>query len=116
MRKLGFLRRLVLGEGSNLGSRMLRSLADDTESVTLVRECRELEEVFGTRFTDMILQAEEGGPLSRELKKEILKTDQELRLERCKDRAPGVADVARMVEWKGCRMLPWMRDPAASNR
>ena len=99
---VGVGHQLVLGEGSNLGSRMLRSLADDTESVTLVRECRELEEVFGTRFTDMILQAEKGGgPLNRELKKEIMKTDQELRLERCEDRASGVADIARMVEWEG---------------
>ena len=64
MRKLGFLRRLVSGEGSNLGLRMLRLLADDTESVTLVRECRELVEVFGTLFTDKI-QQEGGGPLSR---------------------------------------------------
>ena len=67
-----------------------------------------MQEVFGTQFTDMILQAEEGGgPLSQE-------TDQELRLERCchKDRAPGVADIAWMVEWERL----WMRDPSASNR
>ena len=39
---------------------------------------------------------------------EIMKTDKELRLERCSHRdrapgapgAPGVADIARMVEWK----------------
>ena len=63
MRKLGFLRRLVSGSGSKLGSRMLRSLADDTETVSLVRECRELKEAFGTSFTDRILEVEEGeGP------------------------------------------------------
>ena len=50
VRKLCFLQKLVLGDGSNLGSRMLRSLADDVESVTLMRKCRELEEAFGTRY------------------------------------------------------------------
>ena len=42
VRKLCFLKRLVLGarDGSKLCSRMLRSLADDTETVSLVRECR----------------------------------------------------------------------------
>ena len=51
MRKLCFLKRLVSGDGSKLGSRMLRSLADDTETVSIVCECRKLEEAFGTSFT-----------------------------------------------------------------
>ena len=38
---------------------MLRSLSDDTESVNLVQECRELEEPFGTHYTDVVLKAEE---------------------------------------------------------
>ena len=58
IRKLSFLQRLVLGDGSKLGSRMFRSLMGDVESVNLVRECRELEEVLGTQYTDMILKAE----------------------------------------------------------
>jgi len=40
VRKLCFLKRLVSGDGSKLGSRMLRSLADDTETVSLVHECK----------------------------------------------------------------------------
>ena len=64
----------MLGDGSKLGSRMLRSLTDDVESVNLVRECRELEEVLGTQYTDMILKAEGGGgPHRRDLKKEIMR-------------------------------------------
>ena len=41
----------------------------DVESVNLVRECRELEEVLSTQYTDMILKAEGGGPHPRDLKK-----------------------------------------------
>ena len=70
IRKLSFLQRLVLGDGSKLGSRMFRSLMGDVESVNLVRECRELEEVLGTQYTDMILKAEGRGPHPRDLKKE----------------------------------------------
>ena len=59
-----------MGDGSKLGSRMFnRSLKGDVESVNLVRECRELEEVLGTQYTDMILKAEGGGPHPCDLKK-----------------------------------------------
>jgi len=56
-----------------------------------VCECRELEEVFDTQFTDIILHSEEGGGAhSHELKKEIMKRDKELKLKGCsrKDRVP----------------------------
>ena len=71
-RMLSFLPRLVLGDESKLGSRM-QSLLDDEESVTLVRECRELEEANGTHYTDAILRAEEGeGPHPHEMKERAL--------------------------------------------
>ena len=40
-----------------------------------MHECRELEEVFGTHFIDMIPQAEEGGILrhSHQLKNKIMR-------------------------------------------
>ena len=103
VRKLSFLRRLVLGDGSKLGSRMLRSLVDDEDSVTLVRECRELEEAYGTHYTDAVLRAEEEvGPHPREMKEEILRLDREMRLIRCTqaDKAPVVADIARLAGWE----------------
>ena len=78
IRKLSFLQRLVLGDGSKLGSRMFRSLMGDVESVNLVFECRELEEVLGTQYTDMILKAEGGGPHPRDLKKEGYAKRQEM--------------------------------------
>ena len=102
IRKLSFLQRLVLGDGSNLGSRMFRSLTYDVESVNLVRECRELEEVLGTKYTDMILKAEGGGSHPRDLKKEVMRRDKEQRLDRCshEDRAPVVAHIARTIGWE----------------
>ena len=61
VRKLCFLKRLVSRDGSKLGSRMLRLLADDTETVSLVRECRELEQTFGRGEGEK----EEGGAWER---------------------------------------------------
>ena len=95
----------MLGDGCQLGSRMLRSLADDVESVTLVRECREMEEAYGTHYTEAVLRAEEGdGPHPHEMKKEIMKLqlDKEMRLACCSqnDKAPVVADIARVVGWE----------------
>ena len=97
MRKLNFLRRLVLGDGNNLGSRMMRSLTDDAESVCLVRECRELEEAFGTSYTDRILMIEEGEcPHPRVMREDIVKRDREAQLVKCslREKSPVVADVA----------------------
>ena len=75
------MRRLVLGDGDNLGSRMLRSVMDEVESVTLVQECRELEEGYGTKYTDDVLMAGEGESVhSQAMKEEIMKRDREARL------------------------------------
>ena len=53
--KLGFLAR-VLRKGSDaLCGRAVLSLCDDFDSSCLVRECRELEEEFGTGSTDDII-------------------------------------------------------------
>ena len=109
------------GDESKLGSRMLRSLADDTETVSLVRECRKLEEAFGTLFTDRILEAKEGeDPHPREIRKEIMGRDQAQRMVRCsqEDRAPVVAEIAQVVRWEmlwdaaldeGPRCIQWMK-------
>ena len=85
------------------------SLADDEESATLVRECRELEEAFGTHYADMVLRAEKGGVARpREMKEEIMREDMEMRLARCSqnDRAPVLTEIARpgrrMEETVGC--------------
>ncbi len=51
-RKLGFLQRVLKSAPSTLSGRTLFALSDDVDSLCLVRECRALEEEFGTHFTD----------------------------------------------------------------
>ena len=45
----------VNSNSASLSGTALLALSDDTASICLVRECRELEEVFGTHFTQEIL-------------------------------------------------------------
>ena len=40
---------------SRIGGEAMRALSDHADSLCLVKECRELEEVFGTSYTDVIL-------------------------------------------------------------
>ena len=99
-------KKIGLGDGSKLGSRMLRPLADDTETVSLVCECRELEEAFGTSFKDRILEAREGeGPHPWEIK-EIMGRDQAQRMDRCSGRQSsgggGYSSGGLMGEAVGC--------------
>ena len=52
--KLRFLkRRATIHDG--IGGDAMRALSDNVNSLCLVKECRELEEVFGTSYTDVIL-------------------------------------------------------------
>ena len=55
IRKLSFLQHVVNSNSASLSGTALLALSDDTASICLVRECRELEEVFGTHFTQEIL-------------------------------------------------------------
>ena len=59
------------------------------------------EEVFGTHCTDTVMRAGEGeGPHPRKMKEAItVKLDREMRLASCSqaDRAPVVADIARVI-------------------
>ena len=55
VRKLGFLRRQLAEGAEGIGAVAMRSLVDDPNSLCLVGECRELEECFGTSYTDAIL-------------------------------------------------------------
>ena len=55
MRKLGFLKQVMMDNGTGVGPAALRSMVDDVDSLCLVREHRELEESFGAHFTDKIL-------------------------------------------------------------
>ena len=64
----------------------MRSLLDDPNLLCLVGECRELEEHFGTNYTDAIL---EGGEVSmHEVKKVVKQADRASKLEKCRERGP----------------------------
>ena len=67
-------------------------MCDDVESTCLVKECRELEEVLGTSFTDEILM---GGEMvgMKEVKKIVKEVDRKLLLSRCRGKAPMIASV-----------------------
>ena len=53
-RKLGLLMRVMAGDTDSLSGSILLAMCDDVESICLVRECREMEEHFGTHFTSDI--------------------------------------------------------------
>ena len=58
-RKLSFLHRVVNSSLFSLSGRTVFALSQDIDSLCLVKECRELEEGFGTHFTDDILARRE---------------------------------------------------------
>ena len=84
------------GPGS-LSARVLEALCDDAESVCLVRECRELEESFGTRYVDSVMR--EGVVTIREMKELIYQRDKLKLVGRCWEKAPVIAEVAGRVGW-----------------
>ena len=68
------------------------SLMDDPDSLCLVGECRELEECFGTNYTDSILAGADEVSMD-EVKRVVKQADGVRRLEKCADRAPLIAEV-----------------------
>ena len=63
----------------------------------LVEECKEMEEWFGSTFTDIILSRSLGS--IREMKKEILELDKKVHVDRYLEKAPMVAEVSRRIGW-----------------
>ena len=52
LRKLGFLKRILSDGNTGVGAAAMGALVDDVSSLCLVKECRKLEERFGTHFTE----------------------------------------------------------------
>ena len=52
-RKLGFLHGKLAEDAEGVGALAMRSMIDDANSLCLVEECRDLEEFYGTSFTDV---------------------------------------------------------------
>ena len=95
--KLGFLRRSMVGR-EGIGAEMMCVMVDDVESLCLVKECRELEETYGTCFTDGILEDAEQSSM-REVRDTLRAMDREKMLERCKGKSGLVVEVARAKTW-----------------
>ena len=89
VRKLEFLRRQLAEGAEGIGAVAMRSLVDEPNSLCLVGECRELEECFGTSYTDAILASADDVSM-REVKREA---DRVRNLERCAERVPLITEV-----------------------
>ena len=96
VRKLGFLHRVVESNPVSLTGCMMLALCDATDSLCLLKECKELEEWFGSTFTYIILSGILGS--IREMKKKILELDKKL-ADKCLEKAPMVAEVWRRIGW-----------------
>jgi len=91
-RKLIFLKHLLEDNAAGVGAVAMRSFVDDVDSLCLVKECRELENHFGTNFTDAVLL--DGNTVSqRTIKKTIRGIDKEQLIRKCSGTSPCVADI-----------------------
>ena len=99
IRKLSFLQRIVKSTPASLSGRALLALSDDTSSLCLVSECRELEEAFGTHFAEHIISS--SAPSMREVKDVILERDHTALTEKCTVKAPVTHSqkVAARIGW-----------------
>ena len=77
----------------SLSGCVVLALCNEVDSICLVKECRELEECFGTKFTEAIISKNVCS--IREMKKAIMEVDKRKMLEK----APLIAKVAECPEW-----------------
>ena len=84
--KLKFLSRVMVTEDS-VSRGAFCSLVDDTESLCLVKECRELEERYGVDYTSKILTSkpEDRQHIMKDLSRAIQKEDLALQLQSASD-------------------------------
>ena len=81
----------------SLSGRTVLALSQDINSLCLVKECRELEEGFGTHFTDEILARREVHP--KDIRAAIHDRDLQQNAAKCSGKAPIIAEVANRVGW-----------------
>ena len=98
--KLGFLRRVMESSSWSLSGQVLEAPCDDVESMCLVKECRKLEESFGTRHVSYHTAVIRGNAAAaKEMKETIYQQDGQKLGDRCWEKAPVIAEVARRVGW-----------------
>ena len=79
--------------------RALVTMGDDVEALCLVKECRELERDFGTKFTEKLLKDGGDGVSKQHLKEIIFKIGRGSLLAGCAvvDKAPLVAKICSCI-------------------
>ena len=100
IRKLKFLHRVTTIQES-ICHRAFSATVDDIESLSLVKECRELEQIYKSNFTSTILCAhgEDGLDIFQNAQKSIFKIDQSLLLQKASE-YPFLTQIARCTGWK----------------
>ena len=93
-----------------VGAAAMRSTVDDVDSLCLVKEYKELEEICGVMYVDQLL----GDAVSvKEMKKSMVHVcDRARRIEKCASRAPLVAHIARNGGW--LRLWDWLLTTATA--
>ena len=81
----------------SLSGRVLEALCDDVELMYLVKECRKLEESFGTQHVETVLRG--NAAAAKEMKETIYQQDGQKLGDRCWEKVPVIAKVARRVGW-----------------
>ena len=94
---MSFLHRVANSNPFSLSGRTVLALSQDINSLCLVKECRELEEGFGTHFTDDILARREVHP--KDIRATIHDRDLQQNTAKCSGKAPIIAEVANRVGW-----------------
>ena len=95
--KLCFLRKRMLCDGG-IGGEVVRALSDNPSSMCLVKKCQELEEEFGTTYTERILEGADEVAL-REVIETVTKIDKGKLVERCEGKAGLIAEVEKDIGW-----------------
>ena len=91
--KLGFLRWVMESSSGSFSGRVWEAPCDDVESMCLVKECRELDESFGTRHVEAVIRG--NAAAAKEMKETIYQQDGQKLGDRCWEKAPVIAEVAR---------------------
>ena len=81
-----------MDEAVGVGAAAMKSLCDDMKLLCLVKECRELESAYGTRFTDYLL-TDANCVSQRIIKRNIREMDGNILVQKCSIKSRYIAGV-----------------------
>ena len=96
-RKLRFLQRVLQAEERSASGKVCLALCDDVMSMSVVKECRELEELCGVAVTEKLVNGDIHW--SREMIEDFRQLNHSRMLRRCSERAPLIVQVEERVGW-----------------